>query len=61
MRCDPVISIGFEVSFGIVAYGHLAIGTHAFGDTMLLLANKQGCNWIPERSIIFKGYNEKII
>ena len=25
------------------------------------LANKQGCNWIPERSIIFKGYNEKII
>ena len=24
------------------------------------MANKQGCNWIPERSIIFKGYNEKI-
>ena len=34
-----VISIGFEVSFGIVAYGHLTIGTHAFGDTMLLLAD----------------------
>lgn len=48
-----VISLGMMsfgiLSFGLLSFGFLfclgvlAIGTHAFGDTMLLLANKQDC------------------